>query len=98
MSERAFSERETININGQNIEYTAGINCASNANTKVSHTIFDDDEFEDYGITSNAEYKLFNVFSETNVNGKYFIDYENGKLYIYNDVMKKQKCLKNHFI
>ena len=75
----------SININGQNIEYTAGTNCAPNTNTKVSHTIFDDDEFEDYGITSNAEYKLYNVFSETNVNGKYFIDYENGKLYIYND-------------
>ena len=75
----------SININGQNIEYTAGTNCAPNTNTKVSHTIFDDDEFEDYGITFNAEYKLYNVFSETNTNGKYFIDYENGKLYIYND-------------
>ena len=75
----------SININGQNIEYTAGINCAPNTSTKAPHTIFDDDEFEDYGITSNAEYKLYNVFSETNTNGKYFIDYENGKLYIYND-------------
>ncbi len=75
----------SININGQNIEYTAGTNCAPNTNTKASHTIFDDDEFEDYGITSNAEYKLYNIFSETNTNGKYFIDYENGKLYIYND-------------
>ena len=75
----------SININGQNIEYAAGTNCAPNTNTKVSHTIFDDDEFEDYGITSNAEYKLYNAFSETNTNGKYFIDYENGKLYIYND-------------
>lgn len=75
----------SININGQNIEYTAGINCAPNTSTKAPHTIFDDDEFEDYGITSNAEYKLYNVFSEINTNGKYFIDYENGKLYIYND-------------
>ena len=77
----------SININGQNIEYTAGTNCAPNTNTKTSHTIFDDDEFEDYGITFNAEYKLYNVFSETNINGKYF-----------RKQLKSKMIMKKHFL
>lgn len=83
----------TISMSGSNIVYTPNGTTQYCNNTKASYTIFDDYDLQDYGVENGAKFKLYNVFTEVAAENRYFIDFENKKLYYYSDSFDKTRKL-----
>lgn len=84
---------DTISMSGSNIVYTPNGTTQYCSNTKTSYTIFDDYDLQDYGVENGAKFKLYNVFAEVASENRYFIDFENKKLYYYSDSFDKTRQL-----
>lgn len=82
---------DTISISGSDIVYTPNGTAQYCNNTKKPYTIFDDCDLQDYGVENGTKFKLYNVFTEVTSENKYFIDFENKKLYYYSDSFDKTK-------
>ena len=83
----------TISMSGSNIVYTPNGTTQYCTNTKASYTIFDDYDLQDYGVENGTKFKLYNVFTEVAAENRYFIDFENKKLYYYSDSFDKTRQL-----
>lgn len=83
----------TISMSGSNIVYTPNGTTQYCNNTKTTYTIFDDYDLQDYGIENGAKFKLYNVFTEVASENRYFIDFENKKLYYYSNSFDKTRQL-----
>lgn len=83
----------TISMSGSNIVYTPNGTTQYCNNTKTTYTIFDDYDLQDYGIVNGTKFKLYNVFTEVASENRYFIDFENKKLYYYSDSFDKTRQL-----
>lgn len=84
---------DTISMSGSNIVYTPNGTTQYCNNTKASYSIFDDYDLQDYGVENGVKFKLYNVFTEVAAENRYFIDFENKKLYYYSDSFDKTRKL-----